>query len=379
MRGDARWDETWHRLLNWTNDQGPAERLAAQVLLADGFAGLDPSHPLGGKDRGADALAERDGLRWTMAAYFPRGQQSPKTITDKFTGDFEGVAAHHADGMAFVTNQELRLADRRNLAAAVDGPTRIYHLERLVALLDQPQMYGVRKQFLGIKLPVLGELDAGERLAELVCASVARCAACWIAIGLRTDEAQALAVDPAIGAPADALLPDAGSPVVVWTASMGSGKSIAADRVHQRDLEAAARRPGAPVPVFIPAAAATPALEPAVKDAAVEIGDPRRYGARVVVDGVDEIGYQAAEGLLTQARVLAGTWPDTTVLLTSRPVPVLFEAAEHRPLPALDPEAIRLCVEIGAGAQVGDKRRRPRRRLPEGARPARSRSRALDL
>lgn len=354
VRGDARWDETWHRLLNWTNGQGPAERLAAQVLLADGFVGLDPSHPLGGKDGGADALAERDGLRWTMAAYFPRGQQTPKSITDKFAGDFEGMAAHHADGMAFVTNQELRLSDRRGLDAAVGGPTRVYHLERLVALLDQPSMYGVRKQFLDIEPPVPGELEAGERLAELVRASVARCAARWVAVGLRTDEAQALATDPAVGAPADALLPDAGSPVVVWTASMGSGKSIAGDRVHQRDLESAARSPGAPVPVFIAAVAATPVLEQAVKDAAEEVGDPRRYGARVVVDGVDEIGYHAAEGLLTQARVLAGTWPDTTVLLTSRPVPVLVEAAEHRPLPALDPEASRLCVEIGASAQVHD-------------------------
>jgi hypothetical protein len=30
---DVRWDETWHRLLEWTSGQGPAERLAAQVHL----------------------------------------------------------------------------------------------------------------------------------------------------------------------------------------------------------------------------------------------------------------------------------------------------------------------------------------------------------
>ena len=46
----ARWDETWHRLREWTSGQGPSERLAAQILMEDGFTGLDPSHPLGGKD-----------------------------------------------------------------------------------------------------------------------------------------------------------------------------------------------------------------------------------------------------------------------------------------------------------------------------------------
>ena len=39
-----RWDETWHRLLDWTSGQAPSERLSAQVLLADGFSCLDPSH-----------------------------------------------------------------------------------------------------------------------------------------------------------------------------------------------------------------------------------------------------------------------------------------------------------------------------------------------
>ena len=50
-----RWDETWHRLREWTNGQGPSERLSAQLLLSQGFTDLDPSHPLGGKDGGKDA------------------------------------------------------------------------------------------------------------------------------------------------------------------------------------------------------------------------------------------------------------------------------------------------------------------------------------
>ena len=40
----TRWDETWHRLREWTNGQGLSERLAAQILLAEGFTNVDPSH-----------------------------------------------------------------------------------------------------------------------------------------------------------------------------------------------------------------------------------------------------------------------------------------------------------------------------------------------
>ena len=53
----SRWDETWHRLRNWTNGQSPSERLAAQILLNEGYTGLDPSYPLGGQDGGKDAIA----------------------------------------------------------------------------------------------------------------------------------------------------------------------------------------------------------------------------------------------------------------------------------------------------------------------------------
>lgn len=43
----SRWDETWHRLREWTDGPTRAERLAAQVLIREGFKSIDPSHPLG--------------------------------------------------------------------------------------------------------------------------------------------------------------------------------------------------------------------------------------------------------------------------------------------------------------------------------------------
>jgi Sigma-70, region 4/NACHT domain/HEAT repeats len=146
-------DETWHRLREWTYGQAPAERLAGHILRAEGFDDIDPSHPLGGRDGGKDAVASRDGARWIMAVYFPRGQQSFKQIKAKFKADFAGVTANDAEGMAFVTNQELRVAERRLLERSVDAPVALMHLERITSILDQPTMHAVRQQFLAIPLP----------------------------------------------------------------------------------------------------------------------------------------------------------------------------------------------------------------------------------
>jgi hypothetical protein len=350
MRGNARWDETWHRLRDWTQGQGPSERLAQQILLAEGFTDLDPSHPLGGKDGGADAIANRDGLRWVMGAYFPRGQQTAKDIEDKLVGDFAGVEKYGANGLAFVTNQELRRAERKALCGAVEGTVEIFHLERLTTILDQPKMYGVREQFLGIAGPD-GSLDRDARLEELWRASLARSEARWRSVGLPIREAADLANDLALGSADSSLLPALSNPLVVWTAAMGSGKSIAAERHHQTALETVAADKEAPLPVFLRAADCVPSLQAAVQAAAAEVGEVRQLGASVVVDGVDEVGYQAAGELLTQARVLAGTWPNTTVLLTSRGVPVLTEAVEHKRFPPLDEDAQEDCVRIGAGVR----------------------------
>lgn len=145
-----RWDETWHRLREWTNGAARAERLAAQVLHADGFTSIDPSHPLGGPDAGRDALVRKDGAAWLMAVYFPRSQQSFAAIRTKVLDDYKGVVSNEVEGMAFVTNQELKISERGALCNAIDAPLEIYHLERVTTILDHPAMHSIRVQFLGI-------------------------------------------------------------------------------------------------------------------------------------------------------------------------------------------------------------------------------------
>lgn len=143
--------------------------MAAQVLTHEGYVELDPSHPLGGKDGGKDALCQKGGLRWLMAVYFPRGQQPIAEIKKKLLHDAKGLSANNAQGFAFVTNQEVALAERDALKALLPRiVVEIYHLERISAVLDAPAMRLVRKQFLDIDhhrtVPeVLDALTAPER------------------------------------------------------------------------------------------------------------------------------------------------------------------------------------------------------------------------
>jgi hypothetical protein len=150
QQAKVRWDETWHRLREWTSGQGPSERLAGQILLSEGYESLDPSHPLGGPDGGRDATATKDGHAWVMAAFFPLGKKKFSEIKNKFLEDLRKARKKkRGAGLAFVTNQALSNSEKNQLKqGAGRTPVELYHLERITAILDQPSMAPVRKQFL---------------------------------------------------------------------------------------------------------------------------------------------------------------------------------------------------------------------------------------
>lgn len=165
---NIRVDETWHRLREWTYGQTPSERLASQILLSEGYQNLDPSHPLGGRDGRKDALCRKDGQLYVMAVYFARGEQRFIKIENKFRHDLEGVTKNSADALAFVTNQELRLAERRNLERVAGHiPIELFHLERIATILDQPNMHSVRKQYLHIDSDNNEDAISAQRILRL--------------------------------------------------------------------------------------------------------------------------------------------------------------------------------------------------------------------
>jgi hypothetical protein len=146
-----RWDETWHRLNEWTNGQTQSERLAAQIAISEGYSHIDPSHPLGGPDGGKDAVCFKDGKKWVMAVYFPRGKKNIENIKNKFLDDLRKNENQGFEGIVFVTNQEVKLSDRESmLQLSKEMKVDLLHLERLVAILDMPKMSETRRQFLNI-------------------------------------------------------------------------------------------------------------------------------------------------------------------------------------------------------------------------------------
>jgi len=113
-----------------------------------------------------------DGKRWIGAVYFPRGQQSFPDIKKKFAHDLDGVKANNAEGLAFVTNQELRLGERKILTELMpEVDVQIYHLERIASLLNTPSFYGIRMEFLDIEMSKEEQLsffaDQDQRLVRI--------------------------------------------------------------------------------------------------------------------------------------------------------------------------------------------------------------------
>lgn len=153
MRRRTDGDETWLRLQQWIKGQKPAERMAALILDSEGYKSIDPSHPLGGRDGLKDLVCIKDDLNWIAACYFPRTQKQFNEIKAKFKNDLEGVESNNVDGIVFITNQELTLGERQQLKDIKESTeVEIYHLDRIAYLLDKPENYGIRLEFLDIEL-----------------------------------------------------------------------------------------------------------------------------------------------------------------------------------------------------------------------------------
>ena len=152
-RRQTQGSETWKRLRDWDRGQTASERLAAHILRFAGYTSVDPSHPLGGRDGLKDAVCVREGVKWIAAAYFARGRQDFPMIRRKFRHDLEGVKKNSAEGIAFVTNQELSLGEREDLIEESSSvQSDLFHLERISHILDQPVCYGLRLEYLDIEM-----------------------------------------------------------------------------------------------------------------------------------------------------------------------------------------------------------------------------------
>jgi hypothetical protein len=94
--------------------------------------------------------------------YFPRGQKRLKSIVSKFRRDAACASQSGAEGIAFVTNQELKLAEREKFKnAGAPILVELFHLERITAILDTPGMAATRAQFLDIEADISPPIQLG--------------------------------------------------------------------------------------------------------------------------------------------------------------------------------------------------------------------------
>lgn len=168
--------------------------------------------------------------------------------------------------------------------------------------------------------------------------SRARCVRRWCALGLTREEALTLYHDSSVGALPPEILPTLQNPISLIQATMGTGKSLAGERLHGAALDRFRREADAPVPVYLEARPSIGGLREAVMAASFNLGDPTKRGATVVVD--DQLNTESASvwSLLDDARFLAEVWPQTTFAVLSRPLPDDKPPTEAVILPLLSNE-----------------------------------------
>lgn len=154
-------------MLEWTEAQKASERLAGQLLAAEGFDSIDPAHPLGGPDGLRDLVCRKDGHDWAVAVYFPRGQKAFNEIEKKFKHDAGVLGGGTYDGFVFLTNQHLAEAERGRLREHLpDYEVELFHLERTAAILDRPENYGLRFEYLDIEMSKAEQVAFFESLTQ---------------------------------------------------------------------------------------------------------------------------------------------------------------------------------------------------------------------
>jgi len=184
-----------------------------------------------------------------------------------------------------------------------------------------------------------GSIVTTNRLERLERTSRERCASRWEALRVPAALANELALDDAVGTLPNELHAAVGG-IKVVLAPMGTGKTLAAERLFQRAAHRALESDDSPLPVFVDCNRLDgQSLEAAVRERLSELGDPEERGVDLVVDELDRLSQQLAIDTLSQARVISRTWNNSRVHLFSRLRQYPLSNAEKSWLPELSKHA----------------------------------------
>ena len=187
-----------------------------------------------------------------------------------------------------------------------------------------------------------------KKLSESRLFSLASCEAMWQALGVPDALANELSQDNDVGASLE--YPSTGLHTVVGV--LGSGKTLAAHRLFQRATNRALEDASHPFPIFLDARDLSVSLTKFIESECKGYSDPYIQGVFLIVDGVDEKGFEAAALLLQQAAVYVNANRRATVLLTTRTFPGLQNVGEQLTIPALDDDQIAALISRISGFEL---------------------------
>ena len=152
-------------------------------------------------------------------------------------------------------------------------------------------------------------------LQTLAARSRSRCIDRWMALGISSEVAGQFADDRSVGMLHTS--PFALGRFAILRGEIGSGKSLAADRIFEGVLQQAASDSGEQIPIFLEAKNITGSLQGSLVESGYESMPSGRF--LLVLDGLDEAPIDRRLDLARAARQVSIACPEARVLVTSRP------------------------------------------------------------
>jgi hypothetical protein len=170
--------------------------------------------------------------------------------------------------------------------------------------------------------------------------SIGRCIAQWRALGVAEQQAESLANDFKVGEPSTDIVPNPSRPLSIVVAPLGSGKSLAAERMYQQAIQTYLVSTDAPIPIYLNGLPQK-TLELIVQESAIW-GKVENVGATIIIDALDDQPIYDVLHLIYQARSLiySRIYPATTVTMFMRPNDTTSKLEEKVILPALSENQI---------------------------------------
>lgn len=146
---------TEYELKEWRGGSITSERMCADILIIEGYTGIDPQCPLGGQDGLKDIICKKNDICYIAAIFFPPTHQTFQNVKKKFVHDLMGVDRNEVNGFIFFINQHLSLKEREKLIGEASCKhCEIYHLERIRTILDSPSGLSTRLKYLKIPMSI---------------------------------------------------------------------------------------------------------------------------------------------------------------------------------------------------------------------------------